>query len=143
MRQHMFVIMLASMFMLFGSQAMALDAPEDLVVSVGETEVYFEWETVVGAAKYSVDVEFYAEGIEEFVQLSFGTSSRTDGGLMSDPNLKVNIGQFVYMTYDEEKGQLVENLYSGPVSAKVKALDPGKGKGSQNNPFSEECGFEL
>jgi hypothetical protein len=32
---------------------------------------------------------------------------------------------------------------TGPATAKVKGLDPGKGKGRQNNLFSEPCDFNL
>ena len=39
------------------AMAMALDAPTGLTCSVDEDSVYFDWDDVADAVKYSVDVE--------------------------------------------------------------------------------------
>ncbi len=122
----------------------ALDAPTGLSCTVDEDSVYFDWDDVADAVKYSLDVEIPIdmdgdETADMVVKLSFGTSDRTDGGLMGDSNLDVPLSDFAY---DLDGDGLVEQL-SGPATAKVKALAPGKGKGPQNNPFSLPCEFEL
>ena len=129
---------------IFGRWGMALEAPQNFTCQIVDNNVCFDWDDVIGAAKYSIDVEVpvYAEDPEVpamVIEFSFGTSDRTDGGLRGDSNLCVPISEFVYDMNDD--GTL-EQL-SGEGTSKVKALAPGKMSGRQNNPFSDECGFVL
>jgi len=128
----------------------ALPAPTGLVVTVdtGAGTVAFDWEDVADAAKYSVDVKgtvtytYLNELLEEVqgtaeVEVSFGTSDRTDGGDMIDSNLTITI-EDLRAALATALGILPEDVLSlDPAEAKVKALDPGKGAGAQNNPFSD------
>ena len=144
MKKVILISFMVGIAMMFGSWAMALDAPTGLTCAVDEDSVYFDWDDVIGAVKYSVDVEvpvdLDADTIPDMiVELSFGTSDRTDGGLMGDSNLDVPLTDFVY----DINGDLVLEQLSGPATGKVKALNPGKGKGRQNNPFSTTCDFTL
>ena len=104
------------------------------------------WESVENAVKYSLDIEIPvdtsdpADGIADMVvELSFGTSDRTDGGNMSDPNLCVLLSDIAY----DINGDEIEDQLSGDADIRVKALNPGKGKGPQNNPFSTPVTVSL
>jgi hypothetical protein len=141
-------ILISSVFavvLLPASWAMALlDAPTGLTCSVVDEGVYFDWEDVADAVKYSVDVEvpvdLDGDGTPDMiVELSFGTSDRTDDGLMEDSNLYVPLTEFVY----DLDGDGIADPLSGLATGKVKALAPGKGKGRQNNPFSTSCELIL
>jgi hypothetical protein len=132
----------------------ALSAPTGLVVTVdaGAGTVNFDWADVVGAVKYSVDVEgmvTYTDTVaippvevETEVELSFGTSDRTDGGDMADSDLTVTIEDLA-AALAAQLGITADDLISLDASAKVKALAPGKGAGSQNNPFSDPAPLSL
>ncbi len=130
----------------------SLPAPTNLTVDTTTTAgtVLFDWDDVVGAVKYSLDlegtvtywttvlideVETQVEATAE-VELSFGTSDRTDGGLMGDSNLSLTIDE-IQAAIAAELGVAVEDLIQIDGLVKVKALAPGKGAGPQNNPFSE------
>jgi hypothetical protein len=121
---------------------------------VGATDVALDWDDVLGATKYSVDLEgtvtfdyfdgtSLIEDAELDVELSFGTSDRTDGGLMGDSDLSIAKGDLelaLILAIQDALGLPPENLvaldgFDG--EAKVKALDAGNGKGKQNNPFSD------
>lgn len=131
--------------LLSSSWAMALlDAPTGLTCSVQGEDIYFDWDDVADAVKYSVDVEvpvdLDADGTPDMiVELSFGTSDRTDDGLMEDSNLSVPLTEFVY----DLDGDGTADPLSGLATGKVKALAPGKGRGRQNHPFSTSCEFIL
>lgn len=125
-----------------------LPAPTNLIVTVGADSMFLDWDDVVGAAKYSVDLEgtvtywdelLLAEAQAE-VELSFGTSDRTDGGEMSDSDLTIAIDD-IAAEIAAQLGVLPEDLISVDGCVAVKALNPGKGNGSQDNPFSApSCG---
>jgi len=133
--------------LIFGPWAMAastptLPAPTGLTCIVDADSVNFDWEDVLGANKYSVDVEILISGTWDegvIVKLSFGTSDRTDGGLMGDSYLDVPFTAFVY-DLDGDPLTPPDQLF-GDAKAKVKALNP-PGK-SQNNPFSDWCSFAI
>ena len=141
------IILISSVFgiaLLYGSWAMALDAPTGLSCAIEVDAVYFDWDDVAEAVKYSVDVEVPVDldgdgTIDMIVELSFGTSDRMDGGYMEDSDLYVPLTEFVY----DLDGDGIADPLSGLATAKVKALAPGKGKGRQNNPFSTSCEFIL
>lgn len=139
MKKTFLILSLALMVMMFGTSAMAqLPAPTGLACEVGGIDtvaVCCDWDDVEGANKYSLDaeaeVDTTGDGVADMtVELSFGTSDREDGGLMGDSDLCTALDNFVYLS-----GEDIVQL-SGPVDIKVKALNPGKGKGRQNNPFS-------
>ena len=127
-----------------------LPAPTGLTV----TDLSFDWDDVVGAEKYSLDIEgtvrywVYDEILlvdvetEAEVELSFGTSDRTDGGLMSDSDLTISIDDLA-AAIAAQLGVDVGDLISLDGSAAVKALDPGKGHGAQNNPFSSSVDVDV
>ncbi len=134
----------------------ALPAPTGLTVTVGATDIVLDWEDVLGAVKYSVDIEgtvtylatVLVDGVEtqvettSEVEVSFGTSDRTDGGLMGDSNLTITIDEFA-AAVAAALGVDPSALISFEGSAEVKALDPGKGKGPQNNPFSDPAALSV
>ncbi|MCL5280762.1 MAG: hypothetical protein M1376_12745 [Planctomycetes bacterium] len=121
----------------------ALAAPTGLTVTVDPNAIVLDWNDVPGAVKYSVDIEGTAAytdpnlgELTAEVEVSFGTRDRTDGGLMGDSNLTITIDEFeaaLAAALGVDPGALIS--FEG--SAEVKALDPGKGKGPQNNPFSD------
>jgi len=145
-----FVVGIAVMFSSWGI-AQALGPPTGLVCSLADTDgdlvndaVCCYWDPVEDAEKYSLDIDVAVDTDEDgvadmTVEFSFGTSDRTDGGLMSDPNLCVPLEEFVY----DIDGDGVPDQLSGEAIAKVKALDPGHGKGRQNHPFSAPYDFTL
>jgi hypothetical protein len=119
------------------NEAGSLPAPVDFQAGIVDENVCFEWTAVEGADKYSIDVEIDVDidgdGVSDMVvEFSFGTGSRTDDGLPSDPYLCVPLAGFVA----DIDGDGVLDSVSGPARAKVKALKPGKGNGRQNNLFS-------
>jgi len=147
MKRLILISLIAVVALMFGTAAMAqLPAPTGLVCSLADTDsdlvndsVYCNWDDVTGAAKYSVDIEIPVDttdpkdGIADMVvELSFGTSDRTDGAPISQSDLYIPLTE---IAYDINGDGSAEQL-SGGADIKVKALDPGKGKGSQNNPFS-------
>ena len=135
------LIVLAVLTM-FSSSVFALEAPTVLSVSPGPFGIYFDWDDVTGAAKYSVDVEglvsymYFDDGPQwglAYVEISMGTSDYNY--YMENSNLwisKRNIAGLLAEEIDVEGPILVLGLLG---EAKVKALDPGKEKGRQNNPF--------
>ena len=99
------------MTMIFGLSAHAqLPAPENLSCGLADTDgdtsndsVCCGWNPVIGAVKYSLDIEIPvdttepADGIADMVvELSFGTSDRTDGESMSYPHLCVLLSDIAY-----------------------------------------------
>ena len=147
MKKAILISFMVGIAVMLGSSAMAqnLQAPANLGCSIVDQSVCFDWDDVTGAVKYSVDVEVPVDtdgdGVADMiVELSFGTSDRTDGGYMGDSYLYVPLTEFVY---DIDDDGVLDQL-SGSATAKVKALNPGKGKGRQNNPFSyPKCAFTL
>lgn len=121
----------------------ALPAPENLTAAVASGDLVLDWDDVAGAAKYSVDLELtvtYATDGEPQtveVELSYGTSDRADGGDMADSDLTIPLA-IILEDIAAELGVDPSEITSLEAvgTAKVKALDPGKGKGRQNNPFS-------
>ena len=142
MKKAILISFIVGIAVMLGSWGMAqnLPVPENLTCSIVDDTVEFDWDDVDVAVKYSVDVEVPVDtdgdGVADMiVELSFGTSDRTDGGLMGDSDLCVPLTEFVY----DIDGDGVLDELSGSATAKVKALNPGKGKGRQNNLFSTEC----
>lgn len=128
---------LAALALLLGSanaaKASHLAAPTNLVCDATADPITLDWDDVTGAVKYSVDFEL-TQTIGEVtttIELSIGTSDRTDGGLMGDSDLDVT-----YAELEAAAGFDPGALVGFDVDAKVKALDPGKGKGRQNHGFS-------
>ncbi len=127
----------------------ALAAPQGLIVTVDPNAIVLDWNDVDGAVKYSVDIEGTAAytdpnlgALTSDVEVSFGTSDRTDGGAMGDSNLTITIDEFA-TAVAAALGIDPSALVSFEGSAEVKALDPGKGKGPQNNPFSEPAALSV
>lgn len=131
----------------------ALPAPANFTAVVGATDVVFDWDDVAGATKYSVDI--YATVTYKIaevdttasVKLSYGTSDRTDGGVMGDSDLTVAQGTIIedvvaaLAAGGVDVGLITDLTIDG--SAAAKALNPGKGAGRQNNPFSTPATFQL
>ena len=148
MKKSILLSLIMGITLIFGSWAMAapfptLPAPTGLTCATDGDSVAFDWDDVIGATKYSVDIEVLISGTWDegvIVKLSYGTSDRTDGGLMGDSNLDVLFTEFLY---DLNLDGTLEPVY-GEARAKVKALNPpSKGLKSQNNPFSDECSFNI
>lgn len=121
-----------------------LPAPTNLTCPVVDGTIAADWDDVEGAVKYSVDVvaAYDTDGDgepDEIAEFSFGTSDRTDGGDIGDSDLMIAVADLVVGV--DTDGDGVEDIFFDPVAAmlRVKALDPGKGKGRQNHPFSEPC----
>jgi hypothetical protein len=90
--------------------------------------------------KYSVDAKagYDTDGdgtVDIDVEFSFGTSDREDGRDMSSSDLDIPYEAFLYEVVDETTGESLQYT-PGEIEVKVKALNPGQGKGPQNHPFS-------
>ena len=129
----------------------ALPAPLNFTATAGVDDVVFDWDDVVGAVKYSVNVAIdvtydVGAGPQQIdVELSFGTSDRTDGGDMGDSNLTVAQSDIVDAVLSALAGQMITGVtdLTLDATATVKALSPGKGAGRQNNPPSNTDTFQL
>jgi hypothetical protein len=139
----------------------ALLAPENLAVDDSGDPILLTWDDVIGATKYSVDVEgevtfSYVDESGALivdatldVELSFGTSDRTDGRPMGDSDLDITLAELeaaLILAIQDALALPPENLvavgdFDG--EAKVKALNAGKGNGKQNNPFSAPDDLEV
>ena len=137
MKRTILISLIVGITLIFGSWAMAaprtavpLPAPTGLTCTTDGDSVSLGWDDVVGAKKYSVDVEVLISGSWDegvIVKLSFGTSAS---------DLDVLFTDFVY-----DFGEGPVQVY-GEARAKVKALNP-PGK-SQNHPFSDPpCEFTI
>ena len=144
------IAVLAGICLVVPAVVLALDAPINLSVVVGVDAVSLDWDDVTDAVKYSVDIEgavtywdaiLVAEATVP-VEVSFGTSDRTDGGVMGDSHLTITIDDLA-AAIAAELGVLPADLTSLDGIAKVKALDPGKDKGRQNNPFSDPVDLDV
>lgn len=124
----------------------SLPAPQGFSAAVVGNDIQTSWEPVilpgtesdpVFAMKYSVNivVEYDIKGERISVDFDFGTSDRTDGYSMSDPWLSIPLDE---LTLDIDDGMIPVGELPDLVSlqARVKALNPGKMKGNQDNPFS-------
>ncbi len=80
--------------------------------------------------------------VDATIEFSFGTSDREDGREMSSSDLDIPYGAFVHEVVDETTGEVLQYTPE-EVEVKVKALDPGKGKGPQNQPFSKPFACTL
>lgn len=125
-----------------------LEAPTGVTCEVVDDTIAADWDDVDGAVKYSVDVvaayDIDGDGEpDEIAEFSFGTSDRTDDGEIGDSDLTIALADLVVGV--DSDGDGVEDTFFDPVAAmlKVKALDPGRGRGPQNHPFSEWCVIEL
>lgn len=130
-----------------------LDAPEWVDVNDSNiNKLFLDWTDIPGAKKYSVDIEgtiTYFDPDSDTrhdieVELSFGTSDRTDGGSMKDSDLTISASKWdyavIYALFDHGVDPIIlRNLRAWQFvgRAKVKALNPGKGSGRQNHPFSD------
>jgi len=131
----------------------ALDAPANFTATVGGTDVVFDWDDVLGATKYSVDVDaavtYTIDGIdyEASGDLSYGTSDRTDGLPMAQSDLTVAQATIIADVFAALTAQGIDvSLITGltiDALASAKALNAGKGAGAQNNPFSAPDDFQL
>ena len=130
----------------------ALDPPTWVLITERDGYMFFDWTDVRNATKYSLDIEAritYFDEVEQvrkvaYVDLSFGTSDRTDGGEMGDSwlaILKTDLRQAVLDALGLTEAEVGPMLMEG--QAKVKALNPGKGKGRQNNLFSGDMSFSV
>jgi hypothetical protein len=145
------MLMVVSLALPVIATAAPLPAPTNLTVTPTDDSLFFDWDDVTDAVKYSLDIEGVVTYYDEIlltdvtveVEVSFGTSDRTDGGLMGDSNLTLAIDDII-AAFAAELGVDVDDLISiEDTTAKVKALSPGKGQGSQNNPFSDSIPVVL
>lgn len=141
MKKAILFSLIAGISLMFGSLVMAkkvpgiVPQPENLNCGIVSGVVGFDWDDVTGAVKYSldVDVEVDSDGNGEndmTVEFSFSTF---------ESSLNVPTTDFVY---DIDGNGSLDQL-TGPATAKVKGLAPGKGNGRQNNLFSLPCYFDL
>jgi len=151
MKKTILISLIVGITLMFGAWAMAapkiavpLSEPTNFSCTVDADSVYFDWDDVDGAYKYSVDVEVLLEegpegGWEDATtfKLSFGTSDRTDGAPINQSDLDVPAELFGYYYLDEFYNEVWFHLTGYTARAKVKALNP-PGK-SQNHPFSDWC----
>ena len=139
-------------------------AVDPIVIDTDEYTIAFDWDPVDYAVKYSVDIKGLVvyvdidgdEGepalLAEVVEVSFGTSDRTDDGEMGDSDLTITFDELAAAIADElglVEGDLVLGLTDpseldpedpelGEACAKVKGLDPTRpSKKRQNNLFSD------
>ena len=119
-------------------EAGALPAPESLQAAVINESLCMQWIGVENAVKYTVSVKVNVDrdgdGVSDAeVKFSFNTADRTDDLDPSTPNLCIPLSSFVYDVNND--GDL--DPISGTAYVKVKALNPGKGNGRQNNAFTD------
>ena len=138
--------------LMFGSWAMARPMPQlptppaNFKCSPDADSVYFDWDDVPYAQKYSVDVEVLLEEGQEggwqdatIIKLSFGTSDRTDGFPIYQSDLNVPAELFGFYVRDDITITWID-LSGYTARAHVKAIGKIGQKGrSQNNPFSSYC----
>lgn len=144
------IALLAGICLVVPAVALSLDAPTGLTALVGTDAVSLDWEDVTDAVKYSVDIEgavTYWDAILPGevvapVEVSFGTSDRTDGREMGDSDLTIAIADLA-AAIAAELGISPDDVISLDGIAKVKALEPGKDKGRQNNPFSDPVDLDV
>jgi hypothetical protein len=141
--------LILTMFLAVSVIAASLPAPANLTVDVGPADLALDWDDVQDATKYSVDIEGIVtyldsedQEVEADIELSYGTSDRTDGGAMGDSDLTILI-EDIADAIALELGISVDDLLWLEAEAKVKALAPGKNKGRQNNPFSDPYEFSV
>jgi hypothetical protein len=122
-----------------------LPAPTDFAAPIVGDVIQTSWTAVPEAAKYSVNVvceyDTDADGTADMSwDFDFGTGDRTDGLDMSEPSLEIPLADLV-LGVDTDFDEIPDTFYE-PLSAqaRVKALAPGKGKGRQDNLFSEFVG---
>ncbi len=125
-----------------------LPAPTAVTCPVRDGTILAAWAVVDGATKYSVDVvagfdtSTPPDGVvDATVDFDFGTSDRTDGAPISQPDLAIPLSALT-STFTLADGTTVV-LDPIAVSLRVKALHPGRGQGPQNNPFSGFCEVTL
>jgi hypothetical protein len=119
------------------ARASHLAAPENVTCEIVDEEIVVDWDDVEGAVKYSVEVValYDTDGNgepDEIAEFDFGTGDRTDGGLASDSDLTIPLADLTI-------GEDPDVFEPVAIMLRVKALDPGRGKGRQNHPFSEWC----
>ena len=160
MKKTTLILMTLAVLTISSSAFALLDPPQNLNVSSGPIGVLFNWDDVASAAKYSVDVKgrvnysyWYWNGYWwqlkqdcAYVSVSMGTSDWYIEN-MADSFLWISKTDFACLLADavyNETGNepvFISGLWSA--SAKVKALNPGKQKGPQNNPFSTPDDFGV
>ena len=118
-----------------------LTAPTNVVCPIVGDVIQTNWDDVVEATKYSVNViATYDTGIsgdpsdDTSMDWDFGTGDRTDGLPISQSDLMIPLSALVHDF----------NTGAGPQSAvaaqlRVKGLHSGKNQQRQNNMFSELC----
>ena len=133
----------ASLALAVGLTAVAsaahLEAPAGLTCDAVEGVVQADWEDVEGATKYSVSVtagyDTDGDGVVDIeAEYDYGTGDRTDGLPADASNLDIPLSD---LEQDVDGDAVADTPIQ--VDVKVKALDPGKGKGRQDHPFSESC----
>ncbi len=128
-----------------------LPAPANFTATVGADDVLFAWDPVDGATKYSVDIEalvtFDAAGVDASGNPIVETLTATvevDYSAVASPLDVLQSTIFADVTAAlEAQGYDVVDVTLIDAEAKVKALNPGKGNGRQNNPFSAPASFTL
>ena len=129
--------------------------PQNLTVAYRSGYVVFSWDPVEGATKYSLDTEgiiTWSDGAARYetslewdvgTEDGIGVSGEADGKVF----LAIPESVFVRLALAaiEAEGADRETVVALKVDAmaKVKGLNPGKGKGRQNNLFSEPAAFEV
>lgn len=116
-----------------------LPAPTNVLCPLVGEIVQANWDDVVGATKYSVNVvASYDTGIvgdttdDTSKDWDFGTGDRTDGLAISQSELFIPLSA---LNYDFGTGLLAPMA----VQLRVKGLHPGKNQERQNNLFSDFC----
>ena len=140
MKKAILFSLVVGMILMFASLAMAkkddgaVPQPANLTCSVGDGLVTFNWDDVTEAVKYSLDVDVEIDSDND------GENDMTVEFSVSTIESLVNIA-ITDFKYDIDGNGSLDQL-TGPATAKVKGLDPGKKK-RQNNLFSLPCDFVL
>jgi hypothetical protein len=133
-----------------------VDVNGDVVIDWEPTTIPTDPNTT--AVKWSVDIEgtaTYSDGVApdpntiDDIEVSLGTSDYPDAvGGMIESKLTIDkdeLMDLIAAAIAEQLGLLPEDItldsFEGMV--KVKGLDPGKGKGRQNNEFSDPSPISL
>ncbi len=133
----------------------SLGPPEDFLVTQNDDSIFFSWLPVEQAEKYSVDVEatiIWGDGEvrgEVPFERDFGTQDEIGEVYMRSGRVVLEIPKTAMTRLvlaaledaDVDRAAVIGFLLDG--EAKVKALNPGKGKGPQNHPFSNTDDLEF
>ena len=132
-----------------------LGPPADFMVTQNADSIFFSWLPVEGADKYTVEtcgmITWGDGSIRGEVPLKMGICTKDEIGMVYMRSGRVvleipkaTLARIVLAELQDagvDRASVIGFLLEA--TSKVKALDPGKGKGPQNNPWSNTDDWEC